>query len=514
MPVSCPGRWLAVASLLSPCLLCCPGRAIAHPLASRYYERTILVHLSAHAVIVDYQLDLDETTALLDLTAAVDRVELAKLTTRDEIRQAFPRCYAPILADNLVATLDDRPLSFRCVSHGYEMLDHLRCHFRFLAHWRPTPEERHSFTFRDGTYETEAGLTRLSLVASSALRLEDLQQPDPALQARPAVERKPSDDDRLREARATFSLPTPRPTHLQPRFANKKPVPGTALGRYPSFLFRAPQVAHVSSENAPSPSAVEGSETAPRDLLDLLLDSRQGLLVVLFLAACFGGAHALTPGHGKTLVAAYLVGERGTVWHALLLGLVTTLTHTGAILLLAALLPLFFPHTTTVPPEVRAGLELGAGLIVACMGFWLLLRRLAGQADHVHLGGHGHHHHSHDHHHSHLPTVSKDSGWGRLILLGISGGMVPCGDAVPVFFFALASGRLWLGLQVLLAFSAGLAGVLIALGILVVRAKGYAVSRWGESRRMHSVIRALPTVSAALVTAMGLWLCYSSVHPQ
>ena len=97
---------------------------------------------------------------------------------------------------------------------------------------------------------------------------------------------------------------------------------------------------------------------------------------------------------------------------------------------------------------------------------------------------------------------------GSLIVLGMSGGIVPCWDAILMFGFAVATRRLWLGLPLLLAFSAGLAAVLIAIGIIVVKAKRLAGSQWGESR----LFRALPIVSALLVTGMGLWLCYESAH--
>src|SRR5206468_7521498 len=121
-------------------------------------------------------------------------------------------------------------------------------------------------------------------------------------------------------------------------------------------------------------------------LVRLLLHTDYGFLLTMLMACLFGAAHALTPGHGKTLVAAYLVGERGTVGHAFVLGLVTTLTHTGAVLVLAAGLLLFFPKA--VPQEIQTALGLGGGLLVAGMGLWLLLRRLSGGADHFHLGGH------------------------------------------------------------------------------------------------------------------------------
>ena len=129
--------------------------------------------------------------------------------------------------------------------------------------------------------------------------------------AKPGGERKPKEGDRLRTAKADVR------------------VGGTA------------------AEAAPAPTApTTAAAAAPPDgdsLLKLLLDTRQGWAVLMVLAAGFGAVHALTPGHGKTLVAAYLVGERGTVGHAVLLGITTTITHTAAVLAVAGLLPLFFP---------------------------------------------------------------------------------------------------------------------------------------------------------------------------
>jgi nickel/cobalt exporter len=203
------------------------------------------------------------------------------------------------------------------------------------------------------------------------------------------------------------------------------------------------------------------------------------------------------------LVAAYLVGERGTAFHALVLGLVTTLTHTGTVLALAAALLFFFPRA--VPADIQFGLGLVGGLLVAGMGAWLLLRRLSGGADHFHIGGGGHHHHHNEHNHTHAPHVP---GWWGLIVLGVSGGIIPCWDAILMLGFAISAQRLWLGVPLLLAFSAGLAGVLIAIGIGVVYLKGFASSHWAESR----AVQGLPIVSAVLVTCLGLWLCYDSTH--
>ena len=94
------------------------------------------------------------------------------------------------------------------------------------------------------------------------------------------------------------------------------------------------------------------------------------------------------------------------------------------------------------------------------------------------------------------------------MVLGVSGGIVPCMDAIGMLFIAAGTGHLRLALPLLLAFSAGLAAVLILIGIFVVKAKGFAGSRWGDSR----FFRMLPVASAATVTVLGLWLCYTSVH--
>jgi ABC-type nickel/cobalt efflux system permease component RcnA len=184
------------------------------------------------------------------------------------------------------------------------------------------------------------------------------------------------------------------------------------------------------------------------------------------------------------------------------------------VLVLAAVL-LFLP-TGAIEGQVQTALGLVGGLLVAGMGFWLLLRRLSGGADHIHLGGHGHHHHdaghTHDDHgHVHpMPTQGVEGGWKSLVILGITGGIVPCWDAILMLGFAISTRRLWLGLPLLLAFSAGLAGVLIAIGIAVVSFKGVAGSHLSENR----LFRALPLISAVLVTGLGLWLCYDSLHSQ
>jgi ABC-type nickel/cobalt efflux system permease component RcnA len=475
--------------------------ADAHPVPRRSHDRTITVQLENNpkelsaAVRVNYRLEVDEFTALYeDLLALPQKIDLSRLASPKDFYETYTQTYAPILAANLIGKLDDQPLSFVCVQREHSLRDekglplgHLRCDFVFEGRAPVAAgEQAHHFSFREGNYELEEGLIRVSLAGDTSVQFSKKTEADEALKARPQVQWKPGDEEKLRTVAAEFTFTT--------------------------------NASHSSTAQLPSqvaaPNASADTPATEHSLLTLLLDSRKGFWVLLALAVGFGAIHALTPGHGKTLVAAYLVGERGTAGHALFLGLITTLTHTGAVFVLAALLLFFFPHA--VPRDIQMTLGLIGGLLIAGLGLWLLLRRLSGGADHFHLPGHGHHHHHHegshseDHHgHGHpMPDPARSVGWWGLVVLGVSGGIVPCWDAILMLGFAISAQRLWLGIPLLLAFSAGLAGVLIVIGIGVVYAKNFASSRWSEAR----LVRALPLASALLVTCMGFWLCYESTR--
>jgi ABC-type nickel/cobalt efflux system permease component RcnA len=491
--------------LIALLLLLLVPAAQAHPVPRDNHDRILVVRLTPEAVLVDYRLEVDEYRATLDMP----RDELAGVTTRAGFYAAFTRYHAGQLANNLAATLDGRTLDFTCVSQSYRLLDHVRADFRFRAPWTLSAGKAHVFTFRECNYEQESfNVVQMSLDGSPELTLRDVVVPDEELLARPVAQRKPGDDERLRRASATVlavpsflpgaaraSLPPdPDPARdeaderLRGVVGRGKPVPSFPTG----FVREAPSSAE---ERGGAP------ERAHSHLLHLFLDTQQGLAVLLLLAAGFGAAHALTPGHGKTLVAAYLIGQRGTVWHALVLGLVTTLTHTGGVIVLAILLAVWFRGTSA--EAVQSALALVGGLLIAGLGLWLLLQRATGRADHIHLPGG----HSHGHEHEPVPGEVR-AGWWQIVLLGITGGIIPCWDAIAMLLLALSTQRLWLGVPLLLAFSVGLASVLVVLGILVVRAGEAARARFGEGERFQKVVRALPLVSAAVITALGLGLTF------
>jgi ABC-type nickel/cobalt efflux system permease component RcnA len=244
------------------------------------------------------------------------------------------------------------------------------------------------------------------------------------------------------------------------------------------------------------------------------------LVVALGLTVVLGGLHALTPGHGKTMVAAYLVGSRGTARHAIALGGIVTFTHTISVIglgLLALLASQFIVPTVLVPV-----LEAIAGLLVIGLGIRLILRRWhflkehrGAEDDHFHSHDHPHphdhnHEHSHDHDHSHhthapLPETIKPSD---ILAMGVSGGLIPCPEALGILVVAVGLNRIGLGLGLIVAFSLGVGIVLISIGLLLVRARALLERL---SNRGKSWQRWLPLVSAALVTLIGIVMVFSSL---
>jgi nickel/cobalt exporter len=265
---------------------------------------------------------------------------------------------------------------------------------------------------------------------------------------------------------------------------------------------------------------------------------------ILYLASSFwlGAVHAATPGHGKTISAAYIVGARGRPVDALVLGIFVTLSHTSGIILVGVLATM--GSAWLVPQRVEAYLGVGTGLLVIAIGLWMLRTQLslavaAPAADHVHPHGAGSHSHdltqehghahddSHTHDHEHGPThvhADEDAGyhshgWGRrhshrvvlegttrprlsiLLGLGIVGGLLPDPGALAILLAALASGKIVLGLFTVVVFSIGFASVLVVVGVVAARV-GAVVLTWLSGRWVGW----LQIGAALLIVAVGLGL--------
>jgi ABC-type nickel/cobalt efflux system permease component RcnA len=228
--------------------------------------------------------------------------------------------------------------------------------------------------------------------------------------------------------------------------------------------------------------------------------------LALLAAAAWGAAHALGPGHGKTIVAAYLVGSQGTARHAFLLGLTVTATHTSTVIALG--LVTLYASRFVAAEDLYLWLSVGSGLLVVALGLILLgarLRRFLSRPAAAHGHDHGHMHHDrhdpgHGHSHDHAPShshVPASPGLRGLIALGISGGLLPCPTALVVMLGAIALDRVVFGLVLVLAFSVGLAGVLTGIGIALV----YANRLLSGSSRLGSALGRIPFSSRWLQLA-------------
>jgi nickel/cobalt exporter len=216
----------------------------------------------------------------------------------------------------------------------------------------------------------------------------------------------------------------------------------------------------------------------------------------LALALFWGAAHAFSPGHGKAIVAGYLVGSRGTPRHAVLLGGIVTVTHTIGVFALG--LVTLALSEFIVPEQLYPWLNLVSALLVLMVGLAILRWRIrawrkppASSHGHHHSHHHGHHHHSHEH------AVMRKRG---LVAIGISAGIVPCPTALVVLLAAISLHRVGYGLVLIVAFSIGLAVAVTGIGLLAVTAR----QRFSRMSFNGPVIRALPALSAFAVIGVGL----------
>lgn len=245
------------------------------------------------------------------------------------------------------------------------------------------------------------------------------------------------------------------------------------------------------------------------DYLSYLLqrpDLGPGILIVgLAVAFVLGAIHALSPGHGKTIVAAYLVGTRGTPKHAIFLGAMVTFTHTISVFALG--FATLFLSRYVLPEKIFPVLGVISGLMIVWVGAILFFKRL-----HVARHHHGDHHHGHHHHHGHdhHHVPEGDVTLGSLIALGASGGLVPCPSALVLLLSSIAIGRVALGLTLLVAFSAGLAVVLMGIGLVVLYAKHLLPDKAKAARSPW--MRYLPVASAGVITGAGVVMTVLAVR--
>lgn len=315
------------------------------------------------------------------------------------------------------------------------------------------------------------------------------------------------------------------------------------LHAYPKDLLRAPlDVTAVSATieggtNAGVPPSLDSAvaEAAPVHVsgrseggFASLIENRDlsvGVVALSLLLALFwGAAHALTPGHGKAIIAAYLVGTRGRVRDAFALGGIVTVTHTIGVFVLG--LVTLGLSEFIVPEDLYPWMNLVSAVLVVVVGVTVLRQRIltalrpADRTRHDHGDAHAHDHshgHAHDHHHDHSTMTDEEharahlpeqgSGMKGLLAVGISGGLLPCPTALVVLLAAISLHRVAFGLVLIVAFSVGLAAVISGIGLIAIGAR----SRFKRMSFEGPIVRALPTVSALLIFGFGLAMTFRAL---
>ncbi|MDQ3321821.1 MAG: high-affinity nickel-transporter, partial [Acidobacteriota bacterium] len=313
------------------------------------------------------------------------------------------------------------------------------------------------------------------------------------------------------------------------------------LEAYPSESLNAPlneRAAEFSFTNAPLAANQkplqnrDGHQSAPveKDRFAQLIAVPEItptiILLGLFVAFALGAAHALSPGHGKTVVGAYLVGSRGTFKHAIFLGATVTITHTLSVFALGIIA--LFASEYILPERLIPFLSFVSGLMVFFIGLTLFKNRLFSilsyKSENQSVRDHSHDtelspidgapdnsdsNFTHTHGGStHMHTPPKQIGWRSLLALGISGGLLPCPSALVLMLSAISLNRVGYGLVLTLVFSFGLAATLTGVGLVFLY-----VGKFFDNPALsgNRLVQALPVFSAFIITCVGAVICYNSI---
>ena len=615
-------RLRALAILLSTSLLVAGSIAPAHAdtVASLLGNFTInqycglrveLNHESAQ-LKVHYVVVFGQLPALRELHVADANGD--GVTTEDE-RNAYVERLAPEFASHLKASVDGAPISLRAQRWTSSLPSEqagfsLRLDADFVADLAmPVSDASHKLTFTNDNYAGRIGWHEIDVKSDGGIALFDTNAYGNSLTAALAANPKvlpasgPLDERAVQLSFVRGALPAgAKPPRLRPGVeARVDSNDAAASGPTASTSQPNRDAANASTQGFDA----NWLSTQTKRLLDVISAPSVPLhilMLALFGALVLGALHAFSPGHGKTVVGAYLIGSRGTPRHAVFLGLIVTITHTLGVFVLG--FATLFAAQFIVPERLFPILSLISGLLVVGIGLMLLVQRLRAPAhehlhshqqlhghshdhahddtqDHVHEHAQGHahdhkhehaHEHDHDHRHvanhghahahgaglgvvaltspatgatqtfrlaaskppmisgkiahahrhgdelvhshggsvhSHLPPVGPGERitWRSLVALGVSGGLIPCPSAMVLLLAAVALNKTSYGLLLVVAFSVGLAVTLTLVGLAFLYARKLFPRLDGNGRWA----RLLPIVSAALITVVGLVICYGAI---
>jgi nickel/cobalt exporter len=526
------GRWsrLLVFFALAVFASLLPREAQAHPLGNftiNHYSRLEFADGKAH---LDYVLDFAEIPTFQQ-KGKLDPNGDGKLTEAEA--RAYLDASLTSLVKNLHLKVGNEKLPLRVLHSsatyrpGQGGLPILRVEARLLADLPEDWQEHGSGHYADRNYRDRLGWREIVVKGGPGIYTKDSTAPSSGVS-----------DELRRYPQDMLSSP------LDVREARFTLVPGggPAAGDTPGNLT-------TGDYSFGSNGYVGRLYGWLNSLISLDSPSPTVILISLLAALSWGAVHAFTPGHGKTVVAAYLIGDRGTARHAAFLGLTVTLTHTVGVFALGGVA--IYLSRYILPEALFPWLGFVSGLLVVAIGLSLLFNRsramgaerpqetepghvhdtyshshevhdhshalvhaahLHGEPEHPHSHSHGGHSHGHshgDHAHSHLPPGADGTkvGLRSLVAIGVSGGLVPCPAALVLLLGAISLGRLGFGMVLVVVFSMGLAVVLTGIGLLMVYARKVFERYTFEAR----LPRYLPVVSPAAISCVGLVILLGAI---
>lgn len=570
-------RWgarLCAAFLsLSPLLL--PPRVVAHPMGNFSINHYAAIRIGEQQIELRYVIDMAEIPTFQEMQQGGFQAE-----ARDPRVKAYVTARAAAFARGLQLMLGGTALHLRIASEsvifppGAGNLPTMRMSFLYSA---PIPANADctscNLVYRDSNFAERAGWKEIIATSGAGVSMSSSSVPARDRSAELANYSTDLLNSPPQDLNAHIIFQRERP-------AEARSEPSTNIGAIAGHSLTPPvsQTKNPETPAASAPPPAAHSNTPRNAFTELMTERHMSLsfmLLAAFIAAGLGALHALEPGHGKTIVAAYLVGSKGTARNAFQLGLIVTASHTAGVYLLGAIT--MYAQKYILPERLYPFLAILSGVIIAGMGLYLVLQRfLPGAVAHSHSHTHGGHHHSHggishthgdvphshggishshdnvqhshgdvshshgevshshddvshthgdvshshddashshqhegghSHHHEH-PTTNLDPrgvSARQLLLLGITGGMIPCPAALVVLLTAAALGRVGFGLFLIVCFSVGLAAVLIAMGLMAIYAgrlianlpvEGPLIQRW------------LPMASAVMITVIGCVIAF------
>jgi len=528
--------------------------ACAHPMGNFSVNHYSKIDLQGERIIIRYFIDLAEIPTYQELQQG--NIATTDANPSSEIVTRYVAARGVELGRGLILDIDGKPAVLRLISSGVIFppgaggLPTMKMGFVYEAAY-PSEIERQRVTlhYTDNNYAGHTGWKEIiavasagSLIGSSVPAIDRsgelsnyptdlLTSPPQALEAtitavlKPLVEavadeRPSAAPQRISQsAEVLTAVKSPTSNHAKGE-AYDALQPSAAVPA--STSLKPMQQLPTTSSTTVHPQA--NRQQTPRSRFTELITAQHLSIWFLFTAAIIaiglGGLHALEPGHGKTIVAAYLVGSKGTARHAVLLAMIVTVSHTVGVFALGTIT--LFASRYIVPEQLYPWLSAFSGITIAGLGIYMLLRRLTGTAsEHSHAAGKGHTEWmfwrraklegSDEIEEAGLSRIdsridvaqTQSVSLTQLLTLGITGGIIPCPAALIVLLSAFALHRIGLGFFLIVAFSIGLAGVLTGFGILMVYARRFMTHLQIDGPLTK---RWLSVISAAFITVLGLTL--------